>query len=96
MWLQKFPERELYLEDLASNWSYKIPFENILERLILIGIFEIKQLEIGKAISPELAQQAIRKVSFSREFFFQAVAKGCNRTGDSIYLAAPENSISKK
>jgi hypothetical protein len=30
MWSQKFPERELYIEDLASNWSYKIPLEDIL------------------------------------------------------------------
>jgi hypothetical protein len=96
MWLQKFPERELYLEDLASNWSYKIPLENILERLILIGIFEIKQLEIGKAISPELAQQAIRKVFLFQRILLPSRCEGCNRTGDSIYLAAPENSISKK
>jgi hypothetical protein len=96
MWSQKFPERELYIEDLASNWSYKIPLEDILERFILIGIFEIKQLEIGKAISPEpLLNKLLEKYSSSREFFFQAVVKAVTGLAIEFTLLLQKNNIQK-
>jgi hypothetical protein len=91
MWSQKFPKRDLYVIDLASNWGYSIPLQKILEYLLSMGIFEIKQLEIGIAISPgPLLNKLLEKYSSSREFF-QSVVRVVTGLATVSFLAAPEN-----
>lgn len=96
MWSQKFPERELYIRDLASNWSYKIPLQKILEYLLSMKIFEIKQLEIGKIISPgPLLKKLLEMHSSSREFF-QCVVKVLTGLATVSYLVDPKNKKLRK